>query len=149
MDYRTATRADVPLLARMNQQLIRDEKHRNQMTLPELEERMAGFLAGQYEAVLFSQADRACGYALFRREPDDVYIRQLYVDAEFRRQGIGRAAIEWLVVNRWAKAPRVRMDVLVDNERALAFWRAVGFEDYCITLERPVGAVTRSTPGSR
>jgi hypothetical protein len=31
---------DVPLLAAMNSRLIRDEGHRNPMTLPELEERM-------------------------------------------------------------------------------------------------------------
>ena len=37
MEYRFATAADAPVLAVMNQQLIRDEGHRNPMTLPELE----------------------------------------------------------------------------------------------------------------
>ena len=35
----------------------------------------------------------------------------------------------------WADAPRVRIDVLVGNAGAIAFWRAVGFRDYCLTME--------------
>jgi len=42
MDYRFATSDDAPMLAVMNQQLILDEGHRNRMTVPELEHRMAG-----------------------------------------------------------------------------------------------------------
>ena len=54
MEYRVATLNDVPTLARMNQQLIRDEKSRNPMTLVELEQRMAGWLSAEWEAVIFS-----------------------------------------------------------------------------------------------
>src|SRR5437870_9469274 len=46
MTYRHATLDDCPLLAELNCQLIRDEGHRNRMTLPELEQRMRGWLAG-------------------------------------------------------------------------------------------------------
>ena len=45
MEYRPATPADAPALAAMNAQLIRDEGHRNRMTVAELEGRMAGWLA--------------------------------------------------------------------------------------------------------
>lgn len=30
---------------------------------------------------------------------------------------------------------RVRVEVLVGNAAGIGFWRAVGFEDYCLTLE--------------
>jgi ribosomal protein S18 acetylase RimI-like enzyme len=66
-----------------------------------------------------------------------VYLRQFYVPLELRRQGIGRAAIEHLRAHYWQDRPRIRLDVLCGNATGIAFWRAVGFEDYCLTLERP------------
>ena len=51
--YRAATSADVPMLARMNQQLIEDEGHRNPMRLTELESRMRSMLEVDYTATLF------------------------------------------------------------------------------------------------
>ena len=135
MNYRHATIADAAVLAAMNRQLILDEGHRNPMTLPELEARMAGWLNGEYGAVLFEEGEEAIGYALFRREPEFVYLRQLFVRAEYRRRGVARNALGWLRENAWPDAPRVRLDVLVGNANAIAFWRAVGFRDYCLTME--------------
>ncbi len=135
MEYRDATIADTPILAAMNRQLILDEGHRNAMTLTELETRLSGWLSGDYRAVLFETGGEAVGYALFRREPDFVYLRQLFVRAEHRRKGIAGTALAWLRENAWADAPRVRMDVLIGNTGAIAFWRAVGFKDYCLTME--------------
>ncbi len=48
MTFRPATNDDCPLLAELNHQLIRDEGHRNRMTVAELEQRMRGWLAGEY-----------------------------------------------------------------------------------------------------
>jgi GNAT superfamily N-acetyltransferase len=139
MEYRRATVADAPLLASMNGQLIRDEGCRNRMTAPELEARMTGWLGGgDYEAVLFEEAGTALGYALFRREPEHVYLRQFFVRPDCRRRGVGRSAIGWLGRNAW-HGSRVRIDVLVGNVAGLAFWRAVGFADYCLTLEHEGG----------
>jgi GNAT superfamily N-acetyltransferase len=124
----------------MNRQLIADEGHRNALTLPELEVRMAGWLAGEYRAVLFEDGGEVIGYALFRREPEFVYLRQIFVRAGHRRKGVARDALAWLRANVWADAPRVRIDVLVGNAGAIAFWRAVGFSDYCLTMEWDPGA---------
>jgi hypothetical protein len=52
LKFRFATESDVPWLAKMNQQLIQDEGHRNKMTLTELEQRMSDFLQKEYEAVI-------------------------------------------------------------------------------------------------
>jgi ribosomal protein S18 acetylase RimI-like enzyme len=135
MECRYATSDDVSVLAQLNQRLIRDEGHRNLMTLPELEQRMSEWLRGEYEAVLFERGGEVLGYALYRRQPDHVYLRQLFVRPEFRRQGVGQAALDWLRSHAWAGAPRIRLDVLVHNVAAIRFWRAVGFQDYCITME--------------
>jgi GNAT superfamily N-acetyltransferase len=136
LQYRPATLADVRLLAEMNAALIRDEAHRNRMTVEQLAERMAGFLTAGYEAVIFEREGQgAVGYALYQREPDWVYLRQFYVTPECRRRGIGRAALAWLRTNAWADSPRIRLEVLTGNSAGIAFWRAVGFADYCLTLE--------------
>jgi len=135
MNYRDATRQDAQQLAVLNAQLIRDEGHRNPMSVPQLAERMSGWLVGEYRAVIFEDHGAAVGYALFRQEPEYVNLRQLFVRPEFRRQGIGRAAVEWLWHNAWPGVSRVRIDVLIDNASAQAFWRSIGFRDYCLTME--------------
>jgi hypothetical protein len=73
MQYRFATPEDAALLAPLNQQLIRDEGHRNAMNLAQLAERMRGWLRGDYQAVLFEEGASPIGYALFRRESEYVY----------------------------------------------------------------------------
>jgi GNAT superfamily N-acetyltransferase len=139
MDFRLATATDAAALAVLNQQLIRDEGHRNRMTLAELEERMTGWLASEYRAALFVDGGRVVGYALFRFDSEFVYLRQFFVCPEERRRGVGRAAIAWLRDQVWRGAGRVRLEVLAGNRSGLAFWRAVGFREYCVTLEWEAG----------
>ena len=62
LEYRLGKQEDVAWLAEMNQQLIRDEKHRNRMTLSELEKRMSDFLRNQYSAVIVSCNQVDIGY---------------------------------------------------------------------------------------
>ena len=135
MHYRKASPDDSARLATLNRLLIRDEGHRNPMDLEQLTERMRAWLIGEFEAIVFEHVDTAIGYVLFRRETDFVYIRQFFVVEEYRRQGIGRNAMQWLRQHAWAKSPRLRIEVLIDNVAAREFWRAVGFHDYCITME--------------
>jgi GNAT superfamily N-acetyltransferase len=97
---------------------------------------MRTWLEGEYQAVLFEVDDVAAGYALYRWEAEWVYVRQFFIQPERRRQGLGRAACAWLRQNPWREARRIRLDVLVGNASSIQFWRSLGFEDYCITLER-------------
>jgi GNAT superfamily N-acetyltransferase len=137
LTFRYATIADGLLLAEMNLQLIRDEGHRNPMSLPELRQRMEGWLAGEYQAVVIEDNEPS-GYALFRLDEDQVYLRQFFVRRDRRRQGIGRSAIRWLTEHAWHDRPRIRVDVLIGNRAAIEFWRAVGFADYALSLELPL-----------
>lgn len=111
------------------------------MSDAELQVRMANWLAGEYQAVLFEDADGPAGYVLFRVETDHVYLRQFFVRPHRRRQGVGRAAMNWLLENVWRNVPRVRLEVLIGNASAIQFWRAVGFADYCLTMERSGGSI--------
>ena len=133
--YRFATAEDALLLAPLNKQLIRDEGHRNPMDIDQLAQRMANWLRGEYRAVIFEEDSSPVGYALFRQEPEYAYLRQLFVHRDYRRKGIGRNAMHWLWRNAWSDTPRVRIEVLLGNATARAFWRAMGFQEYSITME--------------
>ena len=138
MQYREATTFDAAVLARMNVQLIQDEGHRNRMSPDELVARMSAWLAGEYRAVLFEDDHGPAGYALFRVDDEFIYLRQFFVCPKRRRRGIGRAAVRWLIENVWRGRPQTRLEVLVSNHAGIDFWHAVGFADYCITMERPL-----------
>ena len=53
-----------------------------------------------------------------------------------RRRGIGRRIVERLRAEVFPRGMRVTVEVLVHNERALAFWRAVGFADHAVAMTR-------------
>jgi GNAT superfamily N-acetyltransferase len=142
MKCRIATADDCPMLAEWNHQLIRDEGHRNPMTVEELEERMRGWLnSGEYptgtmyRAVVFEDKNEAVAYALFRETEAEIYLRQFFVVRHRRREGIGRQAIQRLFNNLWPQDKRWTVSVLTNNLPALAFWRAMGYEDYVLSLE--------------
>lgn len=134
LSWRKASDSDLDLLAEWNHQLIRDEGHRNSMTVVQLAERMKKWLQGEYEAVVFS-ADEPVAYALFKKEGELIYLRQFFVRRDRRRKGIGRAAFEILKEQVWSKDVRLTVDVLCQNQGGIAFWRSVGYRDYCLTLE--------------
>lgn len=135
MRFRPGTLDDCPLLAELNHQLIRDEGHRNKMTVPELEQRMRGWLSGEYRAVIFEDGSDVVAYGLYREQPDLIYLRQLFVVRHRRRQGLGRRAVEILRSEVWPKDRRLTVDVLVANQGGAAFWRSVGYTDYALSLE--------------
>jgi len=76
-------------------------------------------------------------YALFKETADEVHLRQFFVVRERRRQGFGRAALLELIERLWPRTKRLSVSVLVKNAPALAFWRALGYVDYDLTLEIP------------
>lgn len=121
----------------MNERLIQDEGHSNAMTRTELESRMRGWLKSRtYDGALIEADGEPAGYALYRCEPEWAYVRHFFVERPFRRRGIGRWALEELERNHWSGARRIRLDVLAGNPDGIAFWRACGFTDYALTLER-------------
>ena len=137
--FRIATQADVSLLASMNERLMRDEGNRSRLTQKSLEPRMSRWLAGDYRAAIFSLDGEPMGYALWKPKSDHVHLRQYYVEPAFRRKGYGKAGIKLLMNNAWGEFARVRLEVLVGNETGLSFWKSIGFEDYCVTMELQMG----------
>ena len=126
---------DCPRLAELNHQLIQDEGHRNRMTVPQLEQRMRGWISGEYRAVIYEDDGDVVAYALYREQPEEIYLRQLFVVRHRRSRGIGRHAVEILRSQVWPKTKRLTVEVLVANKRAIEFWRSVGYADYSLLLE--------------
>jgi predicted acetyltransferase len=136
MQWRLASDDDTLSLAEMNHQLISDEGHRNSMDVARLRERMTAWLATEYRAAIFEHDGEPVAYALFRRdEQERVHLRQFFVARPFRRRGVGRDAFHIFRTEVIPKDARVVLDVLVSNSIARAFWAAVGFREYAITLE--------------
>jgi len=135
MKFRRATSNDCGSIAELNHQLIRDEGHRNRMSVAELEQRMRDWLAAEYTAILFEDGDETVAYGLYREDAGEIYLRQLFVAKNRRRRGIGREAMEILRSKIWPKDKRLTVEVLSANSAGVAFWRAVGYRDYSLTLE--------------
>jgi ribosomal protein S18 acetylase RimI-like enzyme len=135
MRHRFARSEDAELLAQFNHQLIQDEGHRNAMTIPELVDRMGSWLANDYRASIFEDGSSIVAYALYREEIDNLYLRQFFVQRARRRTGIGRACVNILFSDIWPQDKRITVDVLCLNPAGIGFWRAMGFTDYCLTLE--------------
>jgi GNAT superfamily N-acetyltransferase len=114
-----------------------DEGHSNAMTLEQLEQRMRGWLSGEYRAVLFAQDGAVVAYALFRDDDSrGVYLRQFFVVRERRRQGIGRRALQLVEDETLPRGRRIVVDVLSGNSVGRSFWSTCGFNEYAVTLER-------------
>ena len=126
---------DVDTLAVLNKRLIEDEGHPNPMSVEELAERMGGWLQGEYRGYLMIIADRIVAYCLYRDDGDTYYLRQLYVDRDFRRQGIATQMLDWMYANIWTDK-KVRLDVLIHNQNAIAFYERYGFEIRVLRMEK-------------
>ena len=122
-------------LAEWNHQLIRDEGHRNPMTVSELEQRMRGWLGDKYKAVIYSVANIMLGYALYLVERDCIYLRQFFIRTDQRRRGYGRKCFQILRDEIWPADIRLTVAVLCQNTAGIAFWKSVGYTEYALTLE--------------
>lgn len=95
------------------------------------------------EAVVAEAGGAFLGFARAHRwgpspiyaDASEVYLDELYVAEDVRRQGVGRQLAE--AVHRWAEAlqaDRVRLSTLAANEAGRAFWRQQGAAAFFETL---------------
>lgn len=133
-----AGEADIDLLAEMNAGLSRDEgaSIANQPHAFFVE-RMTGFLAGEYAAMVLRDGDVPVGYVLYRRHEGYLHVRQYYIVEDYRRQGLGRACFERLRREVFPPDMPIGLEVLTTNPRGNAFWRAVGFAPLYTAMRMP------------
>lgn len=139
-----AKSSEVDLLAQLNHQLDKDEPHPYPLPLSALIERMALWIAeGEYEVLLFRSGDRLIGYAVWRAEESGSYLRHFFICRDQRRQGWGRAAIQLLCSEVFPKDRPVNIDAAVGNKAGIAFWRAIGFQEFSLGMELKAGQVPK------
>jgi RimJ/RimL family protein N-acetyltransferase len=135
---------DVDLLAQLNRQLDEDEPHPYPLPPSALTERMRRWIGnGEYEVLLFRSGDQLIGYAVWRAEEFGSYLRHFFICRDRRGQGWGRAAVQLLCRDVFPKDRPVNLDAVVGNEKSLAFWRAVGFQDFSIGMQLKAGATPK------
>ena len=130
-----ATEADVPQLAALNLQLMEDEQHPYMLPLDELHARMKRWVAGEYHVLVFRNGARICGYAAWCPEERGTYLRHFFICRDQRRQGLGRILIDRLRRDHFPKDQPLQLEAAIWNKVAIAFWRAVGFKDFGLTME--------------
>ena len=127
--------AQLEKLAEMNKRLIEDEGHSNPMNIQQLVQRMYEWLRGDYRGYLALENNTAVAYCLYRDDGEYYYLRQLYVEREWRRRGVATRFLDWMYQQVWIDK-RVRLDVLSHNEGAIAFYRKYGFTIGCLSMEK-------------
>jgi ribosomal protein S18 acetylase RimI-like enzyme len=74
------------------------------------------------------RAGSVVGMAAYRRRPDgSVYLSNLAIDPAYQRQGIGRAAMSFLL-EKSKNAKRIDLVTHPDNQPAIQFYSSLGFE---------------------
>jgi len=134
LNIRAATIKDVSTIFQLIQDLAAYEKLSHQVTGNEdfLKEHLFG-THPYIEVVLAEIADRAIGFALFFSNystfltKPGIYLEDLFVLPEYRRQGIGKALISHLAGLAVARdCGRLEWSVLDWNENAIAFYEKIG-----------------------
>jgi len=118
---------DTKLLAKMNKQLIEDEKANNLMDITQLENRMKDFLKNGYKAFFFIIEEKIIGYALCDITKEPIYLRQFFIEREERRKHYGKNAFNKLLEKLETK--EIEIDVLKWNEDGTKFWENIGFKE--------------------
>lgn len=135
-----ATRGDISLLAELNRQLDEDEPHPHPLPPVMLEERMTRWIeSGEYEVLLFRRGERVVGYAAWRLEDRGAYLRHFFISRDWRRQGLGRAAMKLLWREIFPSDHPLQIEAAIGNRAGIAFWRALGFKDFSLGMELEAG----------
>jgi RimJ/RimL family protein N-acetyltransferase len=121
------TEKDIALLAKMNKQLIEDEKANNLMDIARLENRMSDFLNNGYKAFFFLIEGKIIGYALCDMTKDPKYLRQFFINRDERRKNYKKNAFNKLLEKLEIK--EIEIDVLKWNEDGIKFWEKMGFKE--------------------
>jgi GNAT superfamily N-acetyltransferase len=131
---RLADLSDTDNIAVMNKQLIEDEKHENPMTIPQLRERMNGFVTGDYIALLLcaDSQDNIIGYALINKAAQPFYLRQFFICRSERRKGYGKQFFQKIL--DYLKTDTIDVEVMVWNEIGKAFWDSLQFKPRSIYM---------------
>jgi GNAT superfamily N-acetyltransferase len=132
LSVRTCSHEDLDLLADLNNQLIEDERHDNQMNIEQLKERMRTFINTDYNAYKFELDGEIIGYALVNHIRQPLYLRHLFICRNSRRNGYGKLAFEKLI--ELLNTTNIDIEVMYWNNVGYGFWKSLGFNERSIYM---------------
>ena len=133
---RETTEKDVPQIFNLIRELAEYEKLSDSVTADEELLKKSLFGQDKYAYVVFAEYEgRIAGQALyffnfstFKGKPG-IYLEDLYVRPEFRKNGIGKALLNYLIeLARQKNCGRVEWVVLDWNQSAIDFYKGMGAE---------------------
>ena len=131
-----ATEEDVPKIFNLINELAEYEKLKQTVTADEEllrknlfgEKRYAEVILAEYEGKLAGQALFFYNFSTFKGKPG-VYLEDLFVRPEFRKKGIGKALLNYLIeLAKSNDCGRVEWVVLYWNKSAIDFYKSLGAE---------------------
>lgn len=132
---RPATEADIPLIVTLVHELAEYERLADQCVADATNVRAALFDSKAAEVVLAEVDGNTAGYALFFRSfstflmRPGIYLEDLFVRPEYRKQGIGLALLRHLARHAVDRGyARVEWSVLKWNQLAIDFYNRIGAE---------------------
>lgn len=87
------------------------------------------------EGFIFEAEGKTVGYAelSYSFAPEvggkSIFIEEIFVDAEYRSQGIGHKFLDFCVSLVKGDTRRIRLEATRSNEKAIALYRSYGFEE--------------------
>lgn len=130
---RKATIDDLQVLTTMNVALRADEQIDNEMSPSEVEARMRDFITGeQYQAYTINIESSIVGYMVVDVIREPPYLRQFFIEASKRGQGLGASALADL--RTLLASDRLDVEVMIWNPRAIKFYEKNGFKARVIGL---------------
>lgn len=124
LEARKAGLEDSEMLARMNLRLRADERMDDDLSDEEVRVRMKQMLAGTYVALIFTRDGETVGYTLTDTARKPFYLRHLFVEARFRRMGLGKRIVE--LTAQLLGATELDLEVMTWNTEARRFYEALG-----------------------
>ena len=88
--------------------------------------------------------EQVVGYTVYQLRGDYyapeqpvIYVRQYYIEREYRRRGLGRAAFQELVDKNFPEGyDAISLDVVATNPEGQQFWEQLGFVPYFTAMKR-------------
>lgn len=84
---------------------------------------------GSSNVVVVRQSGNLAGFAIMEYKDEEAHLVLLAVHPDQRRRGIGAALVSWLEATaRTAGIGLIRLETRAQNAEAIAFYRALGFQ---------------------
>jgi ribosomal protein S18 acetylase RimI-like enzyme len=137
--FRPANPADEEDLLRMMRTLAEQEPGAYFFDEPAVRHALRSFLADSTfgKAWMFSEGATPAGYIVltlsfsFEYHGQDAFIDELYVEPQYRRQGIGLRAVQFVEERaRELGVQALHLEVDPGNDPALELYRRAGYEDH-------------------